>query len=53
MGMNINELGINPYTYLASSVNRNSSVSRQNGVSFTDIIGRERCGKYRKNGNEF
>ena len=53
MGMNINELGINPYIYLASAVNRNSSVSRQNGVSFTDIMAAKGVENTEKTGTSF
>lgn len=53
MGMNINELGINPYIYLASAVNRNSSVSRQNSVSFIDIMAAKGSENTEKTGTSF
>lgn len=53
MGMNINELGINPYIYLASAVNKNSSVSRQNSVSFTDIMAAKGADNTEKTGTSF
>lgn len=53
MGMNINELGINPYIYLASAVNRNSSVSRHNSVSFIDIMAAKGAENTEKTGTSF
>lgn len=53
MGMNINELGTNPYIYLASAVNRNSSVSRQNSVSFIDIMAAKGAENTEKTGTSF
>ena len=38
MVMNINELGENPYTYWALANINNSSVSRQSGARFTEIM---------------